>query len=163
MPPSSSSGASKRSWPLLALAVLAFVPGLGVIFGSAAVTWGLVSDRPRARLAIALGAAGALVQMLGSLGLVLWMRNTPMVREIQATTTRAELARLVAELDTYRAEAGRYPPGHPGRHPPPAGRLDTAPDRLPRAAGAERTTACRESRQHGRTDSMIGPPTVSSA
>jgi hypothetical protein len=109
MQPASSSGGSKRSWPLLALAVLAFVPGLGVIFGSAAVSWGLVSDRPRARLAIALGAVGALVQMLGGLGLALWMRDTPMAREIQATTARADLARLVSELDAYRTEAGRYP------------------------------------------------------
>jgi len=110
MEPPGRPGAAKRSWPLVALAILAFIPGLGFLFGSAAVTWGLLSDRPRARLAIGLGAAGALLQILGSIGLMLWVQDTPSVREMQTTATRTELTRLVLELDAYRAEAGRYPP-----------------------------------------------------
>jgi len=113
---------AKRSWPLVTLAVLAFVPGLGFLFGSAAVTWGLVTDRPRARLAVGLGAAGAILQLVAAVVVTLSVQDTPSIREMQATTTRAELARLVTELDTYHAESGHYPPslqilvGHPLPH-----------------------------------------------
>src|SRR4051812_5282085 len=44
----------KRSWPLLLLAGCSLLPGFGLLFGAAGVSWGLVSDRPRARLAVVL-------------------------------------------------------------------------------------------------------------
>src|SRR5213080_2222986 len=56
---------NKRSWPLLVLGACAFVPGLGLGFAAAAVTWGLVSDRPRVKWGVMLGAAGALLNLGG--------------------------------------------------------------------------------------------------
>jgi hypothetical protein len=41
---------AKRSWPLLLLTACSLIPGFGLVFGAAGVSWGLVSDRPRARL-----------------------------------------------------------------------------------------------------------------
>ena len=57
---------AKRSWPLVLLAGCSFIPGCGLLFGAAGVSWGLVSDRPRARLAVVLGAAGALLAAIES-------------------------------------------------------------------------------------------------
>jgi hypothetical protein len=100
---------SKRSWPLVLLGVGAFIPGFGFMLGAVAVTWGLLSDRPRARLAVALGAAGAGFQVLIGLGFVLWLRNSPLMREAQATKAATDLAQLVAELDAYKAQTGKFP------------------------------------------------------
>src|SRR2546429_6979440 len=61
---------AKRSWPLLVLGACAFVPGFGIFFGAAAVTWGLVSDRPRAKLGVILGGAGALLNLVGGAMLI---------------------------------------------------------------------------------------------
>src|SRR6266550_4185351 len=58
---------AKRSWPLLVLGACAFVPGFGIFFGAAAVTWGLVSDRPRAKWGVLLGGAGALSRTHGQI------------------------------------------------------------------------------------------------
>jgi hypothetical protein len=98
-----------RSWPLIVLAAASFVPFLGIFFGAAAVTWGLLSERPRARLAIILGGSGAFLQMAGGLALALFLQTAPSMRQYQAQSTAQDLERLVTALDAYRASTGHYP------------------------------------------------------
>src|SRR6266566_875006 len=73
---------NKRSWPLLALGACAFLPGFGLLFAAAAVTWGLVSDRPRARWGVILGGAGALLNLVGGAVLVARFQHAPVVQPI---------------------------------------------------------------------------------
>src|SRR5438132_14393952 len=84
---------NKRSWPLLVLGACAFVPGLGIFFGAAAVTWGLVSNRPRAKWGVILGGAGALLNLAGGGVLVRRCEHTPAVErsriELTARDARA--------------------------------------------------------------------------
>jgi len=100
---------NKRSWPLLALGVCAFVPGLGLCFGAAAVTWGLVSDRPRAKWGVMLGAAGALLNLVGGAVLVARFEHAPVVERSRIEMTRHDLGALVLALERYRDRTGRYP------------------------------------------------------
>src|SRR2546429_4855349 len=85
---------NKRSWPLLALGACAFVPGLGLGFGAAAVTWGLVSDRPRAKWGVMLGAAGALLNLVGGALLVARFEHAPVVERSRIEMTRHDLGAL---------------------------------------------------------------------
>lgn len=101
---------AKRSWPLLLLAGCSLIPGFGLLFGAAGVSWGLVSDRPRARLAVVLGAAGALLNLIGG-GLLLWhLQEQPAYASVNAASSRADLNKLVAAIESYRKDTGAYPP-----------------------------------------------------
>jgi hypothetical protein len=100
---------TKRSWPLLALAAGAFIPALGLFLGAAAVTWGLVSTRPRAMLAAAIGAAGGLLNMGGVILLAWWMQGDPTYDAANAARSSRDLVRLVRALEEYRDANGRYP------------------------------------------------------
>lgn len=99
----------KASWPLVALAALAFVPGLGFIFGAVAVTWGLVSDRPRARLAIGLGAAGAFLNLIGAIVFSFALKDNPIMRQARDAATQQDLVKVVFALERYRGSRARYP------------------------------------------------------
>lgn len=103
----------KRAWPLLLVAGCSFVPGLGVLFGAAAVTWALVTDRPRARLAVVLGATGALINLVVPLVIVLRMGEPGEYARMQAAFTRQDLTKLVLEIEQYHAETGHYPASLP--------------------------------------------------
>ncbi|HTO72663.1 MAG TPA: type II secretion system protein GspG [Gemmatimonadales bacterium] len=98
-----------KSWPLLTLAVLSFIPGFGFIIAAAALSWALVSNRPKAKLAGILAAAGALAQL--GLGLVLLVRqqDKPETRVAQRALTGRDLAKVVAALEDYHAEHHAYP------------------------------------------------------
>jgi hypothetical protein len=100
---------TKRSWPLLALAVSSFVPGFGFLFGSIAVAWGLLSSRPRAKLAVAIGGFGALLQVAAGVTLAWWAQSSPTVREAQSIGAARDLRHLVADLEAFRAQTGHYP------------------------------------------------------
>jgi hypothetical protein len=100
---------AKRSWPLLLLSCCSLIPGLGFLFGAAGVSWGLVSDRPRARLAVGLGATGALLNLVGG-GLLMWhLQAQPGYAPVYAASSRADLNKLVAAIEGYRRETGAYP------------------------------------------------------
>jgi hypothetical protein len=89
----------KRSWPLFVLAAAGFIPAFGLFFGAAALTWGLVSSRPRAMLAGMIGGAGALLNLAGG-AIVIWrMQDTPAFAEANAASARRDLARLVGALE----------------------------------------------------------------
>jgi hypothetical protein len=100
---------NKRSWPLLALGACAFIPGVGLLFAAAAVTWGLVSDRPRARWGVILGGAGALLNLAGGAVLVARFQHAPVVERSRIEMTRRDLGTLLLELERYRDRTGRYP------------------------------------------------------
>ena len=101
----------KRAWPLFVVAGASFVPGFGVFFGAVAVTWALISDRPRALVAAGLGATGAFLNILGG-GLLMWhLGHNPTYATAGAASARRDLSRLVAALETYRQEQGQYPAG----------------------------------------------------
>jgi hypothetical protein len=110
---STDSARPKRSWPLIALGTTSFIPGFGFFLGAVAVTWGLLTDRPRARVAIALGATGALLHVLAVATIAWRMRDTPVIREAQALVVTNDLNTLVLALDDYRAKHERYPPTLP--------------------------------------------------
>ncbi len=99
----------KASWPLLALAALAFLPGVGFFLGAAAVTWGLVTSRPRANLAVGLGAAGALLNLTAILVATFVLKDTPALREARETVTEQDLVKVVFALERFREDRGRYP------------------------------------------------------
>jgi hypothetical protein len=99
----------KRAWPLFLLAGAAFLPGFGVLFGAAAVTWALVSDRPRALVAAGLGAAGALLNLIGGALLVWHAGKNPAYASAGAASARRDLSRLVGAIEAYHREQGRYP------------------------------------------------------
>lgn len=100
---------AKASWPLIALAVLAFVPGFGFVLGAAAVTWGLLSDRPRAKLAVGLGAAGAFLNLIAAIAASVILRDNPIMQEARQTSTRQDLVTVVLALERFRGTRGRYP------------------------------------------------------
>lgn len=102
-------GRAKRAWPLFLLAGASFIPAFGVFFGAAAVTWALVSDRPRALVAAGLGATGALLNILAS-GLLVWrLGSNPVYAASRAIRARRDITKLVVALETYRREQGQYP------------------------------------------------------
>src|SRR5438034_9479180 len=90
---------AKRSWPLLALGVCAFVPGFGIFFGAAAVTWGLVSDRPRAKWGVLLGGAGALLNLVGGAVRVGRFEPPPVVARSRIEVTGGDRRRAGLEQE----------------------------------------------------------------
>jgi hypothetical protein len=108
--PATGTARRKRSWPLLLIAAGAFLPGFGLFFAAAAASWGLVSDRPRARLAVILGGTGGLLNLVGGVLLAWSMRNSPIVASASAANAQRDLAKLVGSLEEYRTASGSYPP-----------------------------------------------------
>jgi len=100
---------TRRSWPLFALAAGAFIPAFGLFLGAAAVTWGLVSSRPRAMLAAAIGGAGGLLNLVGGMLFVWRMQGDPAYAAATVAMSGRDLARLVGAIEEYRGANGRYP------------------------------------------------------
>lgn len=98
------------AWPLLLVAACSFIPGFGLIFGAIAVPWGMVSVRPRARLGVLIGAAGALLNVAGAFALVVLTEDTKTFTQTQAMQTARDLKTLVMALEDYHAKNGHYPP-----------------------------------------------------
>jgi len=100
---------TKRTWPLFVLAGSSFLPGLGFFFGVAAAVWGLISDRSRAMLAAAIGAGGALLNLIGVVLLMWHFEQDPAFVSADQQGTRSDLAQVVRALEGHRREKGRYP------------------------------------------------------
>jgi hypothetical protein len=101
---------AKRAWPLFLLALTGFVPFVGFFTGAAALSWGLLSSRPRAMRAALIGGLGALLNVVGMIALGVWAQRTTAYTEAQATVTAQDLGKVAVELDRYRARNGEYPP-----------------------------------------------------
>jgi hypothetical protein len=100
----------KPSWPLIFAACLSFIPGLGIFFGSIAVTWALLSSRPRAILAAGIGAFGALAQLIGVLVWIsFFQKSDPVYTRSIVQQTRENLVQVVVAVDDFRTREGSYP------------------------------------------------------
>ena len=107
--PPPESRQRESAWPLLVVAGSAFLPIIGFFLGAVAVSWGLLSDRPRARLAVGLGFAGALAN-LALVFIVAWStHDSPAMRQAREETTVTDLTKVVLALEDYRREQYRYP------------------------------------------------------
>jgi hypothetical protein len=100
----------KHSWPLLLLAGLSFIPFLGIFFAAGAVSWGLVSNRRRARLAIILGAIGGLLTVGEGVAVAMWASRSSEWGKAQQQLIQDDLRRVAAAIDAYRNRTGRLPP-----------------------------------------------------
>ena len=87
-----------------------FIPGLRYFFAAGAVSWALLTTRPRRRLALALGVGGAAFNILGSLLLVAIYSRSPDVQRAQAELTREQLTTLAEAIDEYHTHHGAFPP-----------------------------------------------------
>ncbi len=100
----------KPRWPLFLLAGLSFIPVLGFFFGSLAAGWGLISSRPRALVAAAVGATGAVLNMAGLIALTIFtLRDRPEFAAAKLAATREGLREVVEALESYRDREGNYP------------------------------------------------------
>jgi hypothetical protein len=104
-----TGGSAKPSWPLLVLAACAFIPGVGFFFGSGAVSWALVTERPRRRLALFLGAGGAALNLAAIFFLMAAFSRNPELQQIYDAGARQDLVTLVTAIDEYHARHGSYP------------------------------------------------------
>ena len=74
-----------------------------------ALTWALLTDRPRAKVAGILAGAGALLNLAGVAAMVLLGRNTETMRVAREATIRENLVQLVLALEQEHAASGAYP------------------------------------------------------
>lgn len=99
----------RPAWPLLLLAGLSFIPILGFFIAGVALTWALVTSRPKAKTAIIMAAAGAFLSV-AELGVLAYVgRNAVNMEQIRAMGAREDLRKIVLELERYRGANGRYP------------------------------------------------------
>ncbi len=99
----------KPAWPLFLVAALSFIPVLGIFFGGAGATWGLVSSRRRAILAALIAMTGALLNLGGMM--LVGMHNVGKTdTAIDVKFTQREMLRVVAAIDDYHAKQHSYPP-----------------------------------------------------
>ena len=105
------TGRPKGRWPLFLLAWLSLIPIFGFFIGSVAAGWGLVSTRPRALVAAAIGAGGALLNLaaLVVLGVMTVGSDRPEIVEARRAATQRGLVEVVVALEAYRRREGAYP------------------------------------------------------
>lgn len=101
----------KRVWPLFTVAVLSFVPFLGIFFGGAGATWGLISSRPRALWAALIAFTGALLNIAAIVVFGMsTMGTSGAMTESGRQLTQAELLKVVVALEDFHAKEHAYPP-----------------------------------------------------
>lgn len=109
--PSARDAPPKKSWPLFTVAALAFVPVIGILFGAAGLTWGLLSSRPRAIRAAFLAGGGALLNVIVLFGIGYYLgRGTGAFDQAMTAGAQKDLLTLVRELEQYHDEHDAYPP-----------------------------------------------------
>jgi hypothetical protein len=98
----------KPAWPLFLVAALSFIPFVGIFFGGAGATWGLISSRRRALLAATIAMTGALLNFGGMVLLGMYSAGKTDTA-IDAKFTQREMLRVVAAIDDYHAKQHNYP------------------------------------------------------
>lgn len=99
----------KRVWPLFLVAALSFVPFVGIFFGGAGATWGLISSRPRAMWAALIAMTGALLNFAGAI--VLTVNSAGKYdAAVDAKFTQQQLLKVVVAIEDYHAKEHAYPP-----------------------------------------------------
>lgn len=114
MPPDQPDKSLRSPTPLFVVAVLSFVPIVGIFFGAAGATWGMISSRRRAMLAAMISLAGAFANIAG---LILFSVLSPGSQTASADANRAmtqrEMLKIVVALDRYHDEKHAYPASLP--------------------------------------------------
>jgi hypothetical protein len=100
---------AKRSWPLLLVAAGAFLPGVGLVFAAAALTWGLISDRPKALWAAGFAAFGGLLNLAAAAVLLWRLQGNAEFTAGLRRAVQADLVTVVRALEDYRARWQEYP------------------------------------------------------
>jgi hypothetical protein len=101
--------AQKPVWPLFLVAWLSFIPFLGIFFGGAGATWGLVSSRRRALMAAGIAMTGALLNFAGIMVLAIHgSGKTDTALDVKFT--QREMLKVVVAIDDYHAKQHSYPP-----------------------------------------------------
>lgn len=108
---SAAAPPAKASWPLFTVAGLAFLPVIGLLFGALGLTWGLISDRPRAMRAALLAGGGAALNLalLIGLGVYTSTRHADTFDAVSVAQTRKDLLDLVVAIERYHEENAAYP------------------------------------------------------
>lgn len=99
----------KSSWPLLLLSATGVIPDVGFLTSVIALSWGLLSDRPHARLATIIAATCAMGQLASLAALQFADRHDPDVLDRQRTFALHDLYRIDRALADFRREHGAYP------------------------------------------------------
>ncbi|MES1259670.1 MAG: type II secretion system protein GspG [Gemmatimonadota bacterium] len=99
----------KESWPLFVVAGLGFLPFLGIFFGAAGATWGLISSRRKAMLAALIAASGALLNIGGIVAFTIYNSSTPAAGEAKREFARHSMVGIVSALDAYHEKEHAYP------------------------------------------------------
>jgi hypothetical protein len=90
---------------------LSFIPLIGVVFGIAAIVWGLVS-RKKGGTALALVGAGGIAftcALYGGLFYFGWVHRGGIYDELRARSAQIQLNQLVQSVEFYKITRGEYP------------------------------------------------------
>ena len=113
-------------WPLFTVAALSFVPFIGIFFGCAGATWGLVSSRRYAIRAAMIAMAGGLLNIVGIMvfGYTSFNRSVASgggeMTSIRQEMAKRDMLKIVFALEAYHTKEHSYPaalqslPGHGG-------------------------------------------------
>jgi hypothetical protein len=90
---------------------LSFIPLIGVLFGVAAIVWGLSTSRIGARKLIILGGAGIsfTVLLYGGLFYFGFVQRGGVYDELRVKLAQTTLNSLVPAVEFYRVQNGNYP------------------------------------------------------
>jgi len=99
----------RRGWPLVLVACGSLIPFLGILFAATALSWALLTDRPRRKLAIGLVVAGSVLNVGGVALIGVLTEGNDTAAGERAAAARRDLAALVGLIEQYRADHGRYP------------------------------------------------------
>jgi len=90
---------------------LSFIPLIGVLFGVAAIVWGLCTSRVGARKLIVLGGAGIsfTVLLYGGLFYFGFVQRGGVYDELRTKLAQTTLNSLVQAVEFYRVQNGSYP------------------------------------------------------
>lgn len=106
---SAPSARRRWGWPLVLVACGSLIPFLGFLIAPVALSWALLTDRPRRKVAIGLAAAGGALNFGGTAVLTLLGRSSGVMVAARAAGARSDLALIVDALERYHGRHGRYP------------------------------------------------------
>jgi hypothetical protein len=90
---------------------LSFIPGIGILFGIAAVIWGLVSKKEGGRTLALTGAGGIVFSCLIYIGLFYFgfVQRGSIYDVLRAQLARTTLNSCVPAIELYKVQHGNYP------------------------------------------------------
>jgi len=88
-----------------------FIPGIGVIFGVIAITWGLVTKKLGGKKLAIIGACGIglTVVLYGSLFYFGFVQRGGIYDELRAQLSKSTITSVVQAIEFYKTQNGHYP------------------------------------------------------